>query len=74
LGEILEYVQGHRESPAPFDAVLAGHTDPDPATAGDTVGPYREAGLTWWLEKIEPDHRNTIPETLERIEAGPPRP
>ena len=73
LREIIAYVGEHRESSAPFDAVLGGHSDLDPARAGEQIGPYRDAGLTWWLEKIEPDHRNSVPETRERIEAGPPR-
>jgi alkanesulfonate monooxygenase SsuD/methylene tetrahydromethanopterin reductase-like flavin-dependent oxidoreductase (luciferase family) len=73
LRAILAYVHEHRNSSAPFEAVLGGHTDSDPSRAGETVGPYGDAGLSWWLEKIEPGWRNSISETLERIEAGPPR-
>jgi alkanesulfonate monooxygenase SsuD/methylene tetrahydromethanopterin reductase-like flavin-dependent oxidoreductase (luciferase family) len=74
LRDILGYIREHRTSSAPFEAVLGGHTDPDPSSAGEIVGPYGDAGLSWWLEKIEPGRRNSISETLERIEAGPPRP
>jgi alkanesulfonate monooxygenase SsuD/methylene tetrahydromethanopterin reductase-like flavin-dependent oxidoreductase (luciferase family) len=73
LREILAYVRSHRESSRSFDAILGGHTDLDPEAAGEKVRPYGEAGLTWWLEKIEPGWRDSIAETLERIEAGPPR-
>lgn len=72
LREILAYVHEHRESSAPFDAVLGGHTELDPSRSGERLGPYEDAGLTWWLEKIEPGRRNSVSETLERIEAGPP--
>lgn len=73
LREILAYIHSHRESSRPFDVVLGGHTDVDPVKAGERVAPYRDAGLTWWLEKIEPGRRNSISETLERVQAGPPR-
>ena len=72
LREILAYVHDHRESSNPFDAALNGYTDTDPSQAAETVGPYAEAGLTWWLERIDPDRRYSVAETLERIEAGPP--
>jgi alkanesulfonate monooxygenase SsuD/methylene tetrahydromethanopterin reductase-like flavin-dependent oxidoreductase (luciferase family) len=73
LREILAYIHEHRESSVPFDAVLGGHTDTDPSRAAEVVGPYGDAGLSWWLEKIELERRGNIKETLERIEAGPPR-
>jgi alkanesulfonate monooxygenase SsuD/methylene tetrahydromethanopterin reductase-like flavin-dependent oxidoreductase (luciferase family) len=73
LREILAYVHRHRDSPTSFDAVVGGHSDADPSRAAEIVGPYAETGLTWWLEKIEPGRLDSIPETLERIQAGPPR-
>jgi alkanesulfonate monooxygenase SsuD/methylene tetrahydromethanopterin reductase-like flavin-dependent oxidoreductase (luciferase family) len=72
LREILAYVHDHRESSQPFDAALNGYTDTDPSRAAETVGPYADAGLTWWLERIDPDRRYSVAETLERIQAGPP--
>jgi alkanesulfonate monooxygenase SsuD/methylene tetrahydromethanopterin reductase-like flavin-dependent oxidoreductase (luciferase family) len=74
LRELLDYVRDHRESAAPFDAVVGGHTQMDHSKAVETVGPYSDSGLTWWLEKIEPGRLDSVAETLERIEAGPPRP
>jgi alkanesulfonate monooxygenase SsuD/methylene tetrahydromethanopterin reductase-like flavin-dependent oxidoreductase (luciferase family) len=73
LREILAYVNEYRDSPNPFDACLNGYTETDSTRAAETVGPYAEAGLTWWLERIDPERRNSVAETLERIEAGPPR-
>ena len=73
LREILAYVHDHRESSKPFDAALNGYTDTDASRAAETVGPYADAGLTWWLERIDPDRRYSVDETIERIEAGPPR-
>lgn len=73
LREILAYIHEHRKSSAPFDAVLGGHTETNPSRAAEAVGPYRETGLTWWLEKIEPGRLDSVSETLERIQAGPPR-
>lgn len=72
LREILAYVHDHRESAKPFDAALNGYTD-DSSQGAEIVGPYAEAGLTWWLERIDPERRYSVAETLERIEAGPPR-
>jgi alkanesulfonate monooxygenase SsuD/methylene tetrahydromethanopterin reductase-like flavin-dependent oxidoreductase (luciferase family) len=74
LRELLAYVHEHRESSRPFDAVVGGHTDMERSQAAETVGPYSDSGLTWWLEKIEPGRLDSVAETLERIEAGPPRP
>jgi alkanesulfonate monooxygenase SsuD/methylene tetrahydromethanopterin reductase-like flavin-dependent oxidoreductase (luciferase family) len=71
LRAILAYVNQHRESREPFDFVIGGHTDA--STAAERVGPYRDSGLTWWLEKIEPGRLNSVEESLERIQAGPPR-
>jgi hypothetical protein len=67
LREILAYIHEHRKSSAPFDAVLGGHTETNPSRAAEAVGPYGEAGLSWWLEKIEPGRLNSVPGTLERI-------
>jgi alkanesulfonate monooxygenase SsuD/methylene tetrahydromethanopterin reductase-like flavin-dependent oxidoreductase (luciferase family) len=72
LGEILAYVHEHRESADPFDAVLNGYTPSEPSAGADVVEPYREIGLTWWLERIDPDRYYSVEETRERIQAGPP--
>jgi alkanesulfonate monooxygenase SsuD/methylene tetrahydromethanopterin reductase-like flavin-dependent oxidoreductase (luciferase family) len=72
--EVAAYVA--RERPAgprvrPFEIVVEGRTDPDPATAGAVAGPLAAAGATWWMES---DWESaTVESQRTRIEAGPPR-
>jgi hypothetical protein len=82
--EIMAYVKQHRNSDAPFDWIHAGPTPGnDPAGAADTVRPYAEAGVTWWVEAVDPwrfgwrweDDLNAEAARLmdERIRQGPPK-
>lgn len=52
LREIVSYTMEHRSSPRPFEIALgeslSGYREP----ASEVVGPYIEAGATWWLEAI----------------------
>jgi alkanesulfonate monooxygenase SsuD/methylene tetrahydromethanopterin reductase-like flavin-dependent oxidoreductase (luciferase family) len=51
----------------PADVIAQGETDP--ATASDVIGPWADAGATWWLES-----RWSAPDAARpRIEAGPRR-
>lgn len=53
--ELLAYVQKHRTSSTPFDAVHSGATPGDnPSQAAELVKPYAEAGVTWWIEPVDP--------------------
>ena len=82
--ELLAYVQKYRTSTAPFDAAHAGATPGDnPAQASDLIQPYADAGVTWWIEPIDPwrfgrsyevawDPEATVL-MRERIRQGPPR-
>lgn len=82
--ELLMYVQKHRTSSGPFDAVHSGATPgDDPMQAAALVRPYREAGVTWWVEPIDPwrfgwsyevdwDPQATVL-MRERVRQGPPR-
>ena len=82
--ELLAYIQKYRNSDAPFDAVHSG-TIPgdDPAQAAETVKPYVDVGVTWWVEPVDPwrfgwsfevpwDPKATVL-MRERIRQGPPR-
>lgn len=80
---ILAYIARHRQGGAPFDAVQAGATDgADRARGTQTVAPYAEAGVTWWMEDISPyrfGRRWEDPWTAddarlmaERVRQGPP--
>lgn len=77
LGEVrdlIAYVGQHRESDQPFDYVIGGISPADPSAAAELIGPYRDAGATWWDERqvmTGPD-LYSLPAVLRRIEAGPP--
>ena len=82
--ELLAYVQRYRTSTAPFHAAHAGATPGDnPAQAANLIQSYAEAGVTWWIEPIDPwrfgwsyevawDPEATVL-MRERIRQGPPR-
>jgi hypothetical protein len=82
--DILAYIQQQRTAKTPFDAVHSGLTSgDDPAKAAGIVAPYAEAGVTWWVETVDPwqfgwkwDEPLT-PEASKpirrRIMQGPPR-
>ena len=72
LIEIQVYIGAHRTAQTPFDVVLNGYSDDDPAEAGAFIQPYRDAGLTWWLERVDPTRRFSIEEARRRIACGPP--
>jgi hypothetical protein len=55
-----------RESTASFDVVFAGETSTDCEQGAKTVHPYREAGVTWWLESIWTE-RGSFEDMWERI-------
>lgn len=80
IREIVAYVHGCRGSDTPFDVAHSGFSSgSDPARARDQVAPYAEAGVTWWLDNINPwrfgwDMKGAWPfEAMrERILQGPP--
>lgn len=81
IREITAYIFRFRESDAPFDVVNTGYTSgKDSARDSDWVGKYADAGVTWWLEGVNPwrfgwDMQGPWPiEAMhERILQGPPR-
>ena len=82
--ELLAYIQEHRTSSEPFEAIHSGATSgDDPAQTAALVEPYIEAGVTWWIEPIDPwrfgwsyevawDPQATVL-MRERVRQGPPR-
>jgi hypothetical protein len=51
----LAYIQEHRTSVEPFEAVHSGATPGDNKTqATELVQPYANAGVTWWIEPVDP--------------------
>lgn len=82
--ELLAYVQAHRTHNTPFDAVHSAATPGDnPTQAAKMVEPYVEAGVTWWIEPVDPwcfgwsFEVPWAPEATvlmrERVRQGPPR-
>lgn len=75
--DLVAYVRRHRvtdEPGAPFEVVVGGSTPADPARARDLLGPFADAGATWWDERRplddDVDRYTTV---LRRVEQGPPR-
>ena len=81
--ELLAYIQKFRTIDSPFDAVHSGATPGDNLTqASELVEPYAKAGVTWWIEPVDPwrfgwsfevpwDPAATVL-MRERIRQGPP--
>jgi alkanesulfonate monooxygenase SsuD/methylene tetrahydromethanopterin reductase-like flavin-dependent oxidoreductase (luciferase family) len=69
IAEMVAEIGRNRTTDTPFEVAVDGYSEP-----GDPALPhaYEAAGATWWLESIH-DGRGRPDETLERIEAGPPR-
>lgn len=59
-----------------FDMVAEGETPAgDPAAVAAAVGPWAEAGCTWWLEtrwEMPHDSAERMAQIRERLAAGPP--
>jgi alkanesulfonate monooxygenase SsuD/methylene tetrahydromethanopterin reductase-like flavin-dependent oxidoreductase (luciferase family) len=72
LGEIVAYVSQYRQRADAFDVVLNGYTPDPPKRAANVIEPYAEAGLTWWLERIEPRRLFSVDGAHSRILSGPP--
>jgi hypothetical protein len=70
VGEMLDWLRERGGAGEGFDVVMDGETPTgDPAAARTIVGPWQEAGCTWWLET-----RWGAPgDVRERLDAGPPR-
>ncbi len=83
MKEAVQFTLGLRGSRAPFDVAFSAPHTPgeDPAAAAALVAPFAEAGVTWWLEQIYPQHFGGSLEAREwpveamrrRILQGPPR-
>ena len=69
IREMIAYVKTHRESSELFDVAFAEETPADPKRGAEIVQPYRDAGVTWWLEGIW----GMYDAMRERIRLGPPR-
>jgi hypothetical protein len=64
--DIVAFIAERRTSSEPFDVVINGVSD------GSLVEEYEQAGVTWWLERFEPDGRFSVDEVRKQILEGPP--
>ena len=72
LDEVLEIVRIHRGNLRDYDIVVSGETTPfDVDKNTEILAPWKEKGVTWWLEDIN-GIRAEIDVLRERICAGPP--
>jgi len=57
----------------PFEIVVGGATEP--GNAANLIGPLRDAGATWWDERLRQDRDDfdKVAPVMRRIEAGPPQ-
>jgi alkanesulfonate monooxygenase SsuD/methylene tetrahydromethanopterin reductase-like flavin-dependent oxidoreductase (luciferase family) len=72
LRAIVAFIDETRDRGPDFDVVLNGYTASAPEEAAEAVAPYLDAGLTWWLERVDPTRLFSAESALERIVAGPP--
>lgn len=77
LRDAVEFANTCRETDEPFDVVMTGFTDGDDGS--EVIRPYRDAGVTWWLECIAPfrygvgfDQEWPVEALRQRILQGPP--
>jgi hypothetical protein len=53
--EVAHYIADHRAGSDPFELVVTGETPgEDRKQAARLVAVYEEAGVTWWIESIDP--------------------
>ena len=72
LRDILDYVKSQRTSAAQFDVAIIGWgTGKSRARDSERIGPYIEAGMTWWLESLY-GARDSPKDMRARIHKGPP--
>jgi hypothetical protein len=76
IREMKTFISKNRGTITTYDIVMEGHSSgEDPDKALEKVGPYADAGVSWWLEAVwdTPDGFAGPDEILERIRRGPPK-
>ncbi len=71
IREIKSYTKEYRTTDAPFDIVYIGILPADSSQAEEIVSEYQDAGVTWWLENIEPLFSLPVEQVRERLRRGP---
>jgi hypothetical protein len=71
IREIKDYVEANRALTTPFDIVVGGKTAGlDRAQLQDKLLPWREVGVTWWIEGLIEESEEQV---TARIRGGPPQ-
>jgi alkanesulfonate monooxygenase SsuD/methylene tetrahydromethanopterin reductase-like flavin-dependent oxidoreductase (luciferase family) len=71
VAEIAAYVR-ERGAGEGFDIVVNGYSEPGGAPDKGSIAEYESAGVTWWLERIDPDRLFSFDQAQQRVHAGPP--
>ncbi len=72
IRECVRFVAEHRPDGEPFEVAYSGETPrDDPERGREIVAPWREAGVTWWMEFVA-HWRGSLDEMRLRIRRGPP--
>ena len=72
IADLLAYIMEFRTATTPFDLLASGLTTGTNADKdAEMVGPYQEAGATWWIEGF--DWNVPVEDVRERIARGPTR-
>lgn len=69
ITEMLGYIRRYRDSALPFDVAVNGY---DCWSRRGDLPAYADAGLTWWLERLDPDRAFSVAEAGVLIDKGPP--
>jgi hypothetical protein len=70
IREMKAFVEANRTLTTPFDIVLGGSTvEYDPIQQWEKVRPFKEAGVTWWVEELWGAAKEKV---IARIRQGPP--
>lgn len=71
LREVIAYIRAHRTRKGPMEVAVYGLSPSNKLRASKMVGPWAEAGATWWREGIG-DWRGSLRTVRARIRSGPP--
>ena len=71
ITDMLELIGAERGSLDGYEVVHGGRSEPGAAGAAD-IAPFAEAGVTWWVEALEPEG-DWQAGALRRAAAGPSR-
>lgn len=68
---VITYIQGERTTDRPFDVMWGTPLPDDPAQGAVLAATYADAGVTWWVDGVDP-WSDTLEVARTRIRRGPP--